>query len=987
MDILIDFTFGSQTIAASPASCSITRSVCSESLQHVEDSCQVKLVYDPDLFALIASSEEFGAVVRDAGGDILFTGMASAETSWTDEGEPYPIEGLSLSIKDYTSKLDAKNGAEIALLNKTLPQIIAKIAADCGLTPLLDAVPATTLPAFIVPVGQNYRQTLDNLCYQYRLAFHFDNLGRLAFFNFGAIPQAISPLGAEAIMSGLQSKKSRKRYDAVQIGYNTLTTKANEQVYYESFGYNSDSSPAPAILQPGAYYPFESDPIIEAAEGRVYQSFESGYAESRKKYNGELEYRRSKETTLLYTQNHTVVQDWEGPISVNRTGFETQRASVRFRNTGSAEAKLRQFAIRADATYRNAAGYVTAGSGSQERTFASDVEYIYSAEHAEALARALCRYLSKSNYSLSFCLDAALIAPGTFRHIDSGLSGFAVDALLLSYTLDCETELYAYKAISVGGAAVDVSRYKYAQSDPAKGDKGEAGRYTDFMFAKSSSLTQAPPHDQHHDSPGEAWADGPPELDATEYLWMTKSDWLGSERQTAWSAPARISGPAGTKGDDGADGGDAYLLDLSNEFIGLSCNSAGIPAAYTAITLNATLYKGAAKVKPSTLTVSPAGAGVTIGNLGTDTVITLAANTNPSADVTKFEFTANGVYKTTLTVSKIKAGLSVNQIVTPSFENGSAGAWGNEEIANVTGQTFTKAMKITQRAVEQGINRTIPIVEGSTYLFSAWVNTLETDYATGIGLVANKRNPDGSISMIYATGAAVGAVGGRKDCTLQKSEYTFPEGVFEGTIRVHNDGNPTPAGQYALITDMVIKEVSAPAVNYSLIPSVSAISKSPTGAYTPATITAAGYRKTGTANPVAYAGRWKVETTTNGTTWTATYTGTADVAAMPAYTVPAGIAALRITLYLAGGTTVMLDQETIPIVADGDDGDNGHGGDGDNGDDRSIASASSTPSLASPSLPRSFSQRPLLPALSSLNLRCPLSVLLLSSTTTLLHTL
>ena len=203
MDILIDFTFGSQTIAASPASCSITRSVCSESLQHVEDSCQVKLVYDPDLFALIASSEEFGAVVRDAGGDILFTGMASAETSWADEGEPYPIEGLSLSIKDYTSKLDAKNGAEIALLNKTLPQIIAKIAADCGLTPLLDAVPATTLPAFIVPVGQNYRQTLDNLCYQYRLAFHFDNLGRLAFFNFGAIPQAISPLGAEAIMSGL----------------------------------------------------------------------------------------------------------------------------------------------------------------------------------------------------------------------------------------------------------------------------------------------------------------------------------------------------------------------------------------------------------------------------------------------------------------------------------------------------------------------------------------------------------------------------------------------------------------------------------------------------------------------------------------------------------------------------------------------------------------------------------------------------------------
>jgi hypothetical protein len=371
------------------------------------------------------------------------------------------------------------------------------------------------------------------------------------FFYFGDIPASVQPLDQSDILSGVRVKRSRKRYDRTAVEYATLTRKENEQVYFESFGYDSDNAPSPVIIQPGVYYPFESAPEIESAEGQVYQSFVSGYAESRKKYNGELEYRRSKDTSLLHTSNHRVVQDWEGSIAINRKEFESLRASVRLRNTGNTDARLRQFAIRADAIYRNKPATVTAGPISGERTFNTDAEFIYRAIHAETLATTLYRFFSRSGFNIDLTTDALLIPPGSYRKIDTGKSGLAVDALLFSYTLDCDKEIYSYKAVSIGPATVDVSRFKNAESDTFKGDPGEAGKYVDYRFAFSAAVGAAPSYTANADNPGNNWEDTPPSITTTQYLWMIQADWRNTTRLTPWSAPVRISGPAGA---DGAPG-------------------------------------------------------------------------------------------------------------------------------------------------------------------------------------------------------------------------------------------------------------------------------------------------------------------------------------------------------------------------------------------------------------------------------------------------
>jgi len=465
MDIIIELQSEIECLTVEPASCSITRAVCNNSLQHVEDSCDVKLIYDPDLFAFIVAHEKMKAIVSRRDGAILFTGIAGADTSWTDEGRPFPISTLPLSIKDYTAKLDVPSAAEIALFDISLSSVITRLANDCGLALILNQIPSASLEVFVMPQGRNYRQTLDALCYQYCLSFCFDNMGRLCFFNWSDIPPSPPALGEADMLAGVRVKKSRKNYDAVQVSYNTLSTKLNEQVYFESFGYDSDNAPSPVILQSGVYFPFDAAPEIEAAEGKVYQSFASGFAETRKKYNGELEYQRSKDTSLIVTRNHRVVRDWENSIVIDRQEFESLRASVRFRNTGGNDAKLRQFAIRADATYRNAEAHITAGSDTAERTFNTEAEYVYNAADAEMLAAALYRFFSRSVIQLSFDTDGLYFTPGTYLTVDTGISGFTAAALVLSVSHDYEKGLYSYTAVTTGPAAVRVDRFKNARQD------------------------------------------------------------------------------------------------------------------------------------------------------------------------------------------------------------------------------------------------------------------------------------------------------------------------------------------------------------------------------------------------------------------------------------------------------------------------------------------------------------------------------------------
>ncbi len=115
----------------------------------------------------------------------------------------------------------------------------------------------------------------------------------------------------------------------------------------------------------------------------------------------------------------------------------------------------------------------------------------------------------------------------------------------------------------------------------------------------------------------------------------------------------------------------------------------------------------------------------------------------------------------------------------------------------------------------------------------------------------------------------------------------------------------------------------AAAYSYELIVSHAAITKSEAGVYNPTSIVLTATRGQGTTTaPASYSGRFQIETTTNNSTWNVEYTSSSDESSKT-YTIPDDIIAIRCSLYLAGGTTTLLDQQTVPIVNDGVKGDTG----------------------------------------------------------------
>lgn len=144
---------------------------------------------------------------------------------------------------------------------------------------------------------------------------------------------------------------------------------------------------------------------------------------------------------------------------------------------------------------------------------------------------------------------------------------------------------------------------------------------------------------------------------------------------------------------------------------------------------------------------------------------------------------------------------------------------------------------------------------------------------------------------------------------LEYSYYHYPVGYVDGSY-VYLGPRVSFRGA-----------TGASATAYSLIVSHAAIVKAEDGTFTPGEITLTAKSQTGTAAMSNYTGRLVVETTTDNSTWTNRYN---QDAATYTYTIPSGIVAVRCSLYVAGGTATLLDQQIIPVVSDGGKGEDAY---------------------------------------------------------------
>lgn len=481
---------GTETLTVYPKTCTIKNSFCNENLQHEESQASLTLNYEDDVFRLLALTDKLDAVVYAQDGSRIFTGVINDTMSWEDLGDPHPVESLSVTVHDYTSLLTKKTAGEFGYIDTELSAIVNAICLECGIVPSLSYTDIF-VPAFVLDAETEFKSKLESLLFQYGFSYYFNADGSLSLFDFKNIPEEVPVLGDDQIFLRPKFSRQNKKYEKITVKYNKLTAKTNELVYFSGAGYNSDNTVAPAIVQQNVYYPFESSPIVEADSGQVFQSFESGYAESYQKYNGEIAYRRSTKSQLVYSLNHRVENDWEnGEIEINRTDFRYRQASVRLINRGATDAKVYSISIRADAWYRDSEQTVSVGSGSAE--YKCDAEFIFEAGVAESLVQVLQKYFAGGKFRIEIKSDIE-IPVGDFRTISSGRSGFSSLALVVSRTLDFDTDIYTYTLITLNDAAISaVTHRSSSYSNPVDETKSKiAGLITGSTKDVSAPNTPA----------------------------------------------------------------------------------------------------------------------------------------------------------------------------------------------------------------------------------------------------------------------------------------------------------------------------------------------------------------------------------------------------------------------------------------------------------------------------------------------------------------
>lgn len=368
----------------------------------------------------------------------------------------------------------------------------------------------------------------------------------------------------------------------------------------------------------------------------------------------------------------------------------------------------------------------------------------------------------------------------------------------------------------------------------------------------------------------------------------------------------------GADGTPGNPGSPASMAFLTNENISFSANSNG-EVALTTFTTNVVSYNGTTKVTPTIGTISGLPSGMTVSDPITSAneqilTFTIAKDSNLGSASSN-----NG----TITIP-ITAPVNTNLILSWSKINsgarGETGEKGNDaytviltneshvfagDISNAVAGSATTQVLAYNGSAQQDVTiisvngKTAAIVDTDTGLaglkFKCSALTGKSQTITFTCTTAFT-SANGSIPIVLS----VGGVSITKIFT-----YSI---AFKGAAGGQgSQGNP-----------------GSPATAYWLVSSAGVVQKTASGTaeLTPSTLTFTGKSKTGTSAPIDYGCRWIISYSTDGTNYINAYTSTANETSKE-FAVDSTYKAVRVRMYLAGGTTTLLDEQIIPVVTDG----------------------------------------------------------------------
>lgn len=398
----------------------------------------------------------------DEDGERRFTGYIAPTFSTRESDTP---DGIAVEAEDAGYLLDRPVIAQINLpatvgsptvyrvFDKANPatSIVHQILQQAGYSLSSDIDTSspdimTIVEHFAVEEDESsYRDILDELLYEYRHAFTFNEEGQ-----FKVIPWAFDNLttGNEFnrtnILSspGMTVTKRDIVNDGARVKYAILESIDDVRLYYSTSPPNTTPGEDAFKGWPigaGDYYPPDSD--IED----IYQQYKEDWLDV--PYQTRQTRLRNKDIDLVSTSGHRLIYEADLGIAIDVEEYEAFRGRISFVNNASEARKLYAFEILGTALFRNSirtARYpTTAGNPTEYVT-----KNVFDNVAAQELAIAIGNDIVFSQYRYSFeSLDK--VAPGELATIVNAELDINTTAVITSRGFDDEEEKYRYEAIGV----------------------------------------------------------------------------------------------------------------------------------------------------------------------------------------------------------------------------------------------------------------------------------------------------------------------------------------------------------------------------------------------------------------------------------------------------------------------------------------------------------------------------------------------------------
>ena len=418
----------------------------------------------------------------------------------------------------------------------------------------------------------------------------------------------------------------------------------------------------------------------------------------------------------------------------------------------------------------------------------------------------------------------------------------------------------------------------------------------------------------------------------------------------------------------GDDGKDSYTVVMDNETHAILCNSVGTPSngeigASGRAKTSIQVFKGATKLTPVALNNATTGqyyirtkslaTGIKFEKLSDNTSFYLdnvsSSNLLPEKGTIELEIfveSTNNKVEKAFTFSKVKEGtvgqdayvvtLTNDSHVIPTDSEGNNG--------NYTGADTTINLYEGSKLLTNGVtySETHSSSITGTLTGNRYVVTNLSDETGYVDLKATYKsvNYTRRFTLTKSKGGGIGQAATAYWMIVSASALISPKIIGEvvvpgnSNIEFMEENFEATEGQ----TQFFIPEITAKddlEIHINNLDLVKNVNYTKTGAtvqptrkikgtktairYNPSQLTLTGKSQTGTGEPADYACRFRIEETTDNSTWTIKYTSNADETTKT-YTPSNGIKAVKCTMYKAGGVTVKLDEQTVPVLKDGVDG-------------------------------------------------------------------